>query len=313
MNKCLYCFQPLAAGNYHSNCSKQLFGESLAPQLTYRLKDLKKLAKELVLKSVAVPGVQQKLSIHLNKTQKQSKLTFIGLFGDYILKPPSAVYPQLSENEALTMNLAKLFGIATAKNGLVKLASGELAYIVKRMDRVKDQKIHMEDFCQLSGKLTEDKYKGSVEQIVNIIKKYSANPMLDVLAFFELILFCYITGNNDMHLKNFSLIYHNNGITLAPAYDLLNVSLVLSKKVDPEESALTINGKKRKLTAKDFLIFATQSGLNMKQIENVIKKFQANLGKATSLINNSFLNNEFRGKYLEIFIENMKLINLMSK
>ncbi len=303
MTRCYYCAAELPDNElYHEVCSKKFFGSARPPLLEYRLADLTELAKKLVLLHGAVPGVQPKLSLHLNKQRQGGRLTLVGLWGEYILKPPSPQYLQLPENEFLTMKLANIFGIKTASCSLIKLASGETAYIVKRMDRDQDKKIHMEDFCQLSGMLTEDKYKSSLENCIKIIKKFSANPLLDCLNFFELILFCYFTGNNDMHLKNFSLIMSGGIIQLAPAYDLLNVALAIPEQIDNEESALTMNGKKRNFNSNDFLVFAEYCGINKKQLANIFFKFKNNSTKAEAFINNSFLEKSLKVRYLELFL-----------
>ncbi len=174
--------------------------------------------------------MQAKLSLHLTGTSKEGsdrRFTVVGLWGGYILKPPTATYPQLPEVEDVTMHLAQLAKIKTAPHSLVRLQSGSLAYLTKRIDRTNKGKLAMEDFCQLTERPTEDKYRGSTEQIAKAILKFSATPGLDVVNFFELVLFSFLTGNADMHLKNFSLLEQPGlGMTLAPAYDLVNTALV---------------------------------------------------------------------------------------
>jgi serine/threonine-protein kinase HipA len=128
------------------------------------------------------------------------------LHGNYILKPPSTEYKELPQNEDVTMHLANLVKIKTAQHCLIRLHSGELAYITKRFDRNKKDKIAVEDFCQLTENLTEHKYRGSIEKVAKTTQKFTTNKGLEVLRLFELVLFCYLTGNADMHLKNFALI-----------------------------------------------------------------------------------------------------------
>jgi serine/threonine-protein kinase HipA len=168
----------------------------------------------------------------------------------------------------------------------------------------------MEDFCQLSGKLTEDKYRGSLESCVKIIRRFSSNTLLDIISFFELALFSFISGNADMHLKNFSLIYTDVGYALAPAYDLLSTRLLIPEKSDREEFALTMNGKKRNFTKNDFLKFGESSGLSSKQMENCFKKFSASTGEALNFIRNSFMPQKSREHYcrlLESRAERLKI------
>jgi serine/threonine-protein kinase HipA len=303
----------LNEGDFHSTCSKKIFGSEIAPVVPYELNELYKLGKIAVEKRITIPGVQSKLSVELdNKIKSEPKITIVGLWGDYILKPPSAHYNFLPENEDLTMKLAKTFGIKTVQHSLIKFKSGEIAYLTKRIDREKNKKLHMEDFCQLSERLTEDKYKGSMESVVKVIDKYSSNPGLDKLTIFEITLFSFLTGNADMHLKNFSVIYKNNMIYLSPAYDLLSTRLVISEKDDPDESALTINGKKRNLKLSDFLSFAKSSGLEDKQIENSVKLFIKKIDRVINLIDQSFLSDGLKLSYKNLIIERGVRLEIIS-
>jgi serine/threonine-protein kinase HipA len=173
----------------------------------------------------------------------------------------------MPEIEFITMRLAKAMGIRTVPHALIRLKSGELAYITRRIDRTQDSKIAMEDMCQLTGRLTEDKYKGSLEQIARTILGFSTQPGLDAINFFELVLFCFLTGNADMHLKNFSLWRPSVGeIQLSPAYDLIATKLLIPE--DPEETALALNGKKKNLRRKDFDALAERLGLTANSREN---------------------------------------------
>ncbi len=276
---CLLCYQPLDSNetNYHGACNRKFFGKNHPPALPYRLDQLDELAKNIVRSSVTVPGVQAKLSLHLAKRGKESeRLTLVGLWGNYILKPPVDRFPQMPEIEDLTMHLARFFKISTVPHALIPLQSGELAYITRRIDRDKNGlKMHMEDMCQLTERLTEDKYKGSMEQVAKAILKFTSNPVLDVIRFFEVTLFSFITGNADMHLKNFSLIYDKQSlIHLSPAYDMLSTRMLIAEKDDPEELALTLNGKKSNFKLKNFVKCAENIGLNKKQFQNSIKQFQ---------------------------------------
>ncbi len=273
-NKCLYCYEENNSGvlDFHPSCCKKLFGVVQPPVLDYTFSEMSDLAEQVISNSVTVPGVQAKLSLHLDKKgSKPSKLTLVGLWGDYILKPPTANYPQLPENEDLSMHLAEIFKIKVVPHTLIRLKSGEMAYITKRVDRDKQGKLHMEDFCQLSERLTEDKYKASMEQLGKLILQYSSSPLLDALNFLELTIFSFLTGNADMHLKNFSLLDYRNGLTgLSPAYDLLSTRLVIPEKDDNEEMALTINGRKRKFKLQDFLVLGERLKLTEKQIQNSV-------------------------------------------
>jgi serine/threonine-protein kinase HipA len=302
IKNCLICGLPIEGemGEYHRRCSRKLFGSEIAPQMPYSLRNLDLLAEQVVDTSFAtVTGVQKKLSLTLQEGEK-GKLTFVGLWGDYILKPPVESYDQLPENEFLTMNLADLVGIKTVPHGLIRMKSGEPAYITRRIDRGGKGKIPMEDMCQLSGKMTEDKYRGSLEQIGKIILKYCTNRQYDATRFYDLVLFCYLTGNGDMHLKNFSLLSEKGEIALAPAYDLLNTKLVIPN--DNEETALTLNGKKSRLKRSDFKKLAESLGLSSRQELNGVNRFIKKIDPMSDLIETSFLKEESRCIYKELFL-----------
>ena len=303
-NKCLYCYQENDSGvkDFHPGCSKKMFGTEEPPVLDYSFSEMAKLAEEVISTSVTVPGVQAKLSLHLDKKGgRPSKLTLVGLWGDYILKPPTANYPQLPENEDLSMHLAELFKIKVVPHSLIKLKSGELAYLTKRVDRDKKGKLHMEDFCQFSERLTEDKYKASMEQVGKLILQYSSNPLLDALTFFEVTLFSFLTGNADMHLKNFSLLDYRTGMTgLSPAYDMLSTRLVIPEKDDNEEMALTLNGRKRNFKLNDFYVFGERLKLTEKQVQNSLNKFSKQLDKVLNFVDFSFLSADLKESYKKL-------------
>lgn len=308
MEKCLYCYQPLKEDekDFHSSCAKKIFGTTTPPIIDFNLKQLEELAKQIIIKSVAVTGVQPKLSLDLEKHKGElSRLTIVGLNGDYILKPPSKEYKELPQNEDLTMHLAELVKIKTAKHTLIRLHSGELAYLTKRFDRNKGKKIAVEDFCQLSENLTEHKYRSSIEKIGKLIYQFTTNKGFEAQRLFELVLFSYLIGNSDMHLKNFSLIENNLGeYELSPAYDLLSTALVILD--DKEESALTINGKKNKLKLNDFNTLAESLKINEKSLQAIYSRFNKVLPKWTEFIKQSFLSKKMQKNYIELVTKKYK-------
>lgn len=268
------------------------------------------LAKNVVERSVAVPGVQPKLSLSIVNDSLQDgnkgRLTVVeALGGNYIFKPPSEQFPEMPENEHLTMRIAEAFGINTVKSSLIRLQSGELSYITKRIDRTDTgEKIHMLDMFQITEAF--DKYKSSMEKIGKALNEYSDNTLLDKLYFLELGIFSFLTGNNDMHLKNFSMIHSGDTWTLAPAYDLLNVTIV--NPTDTEELALTIEGKKRRLKWENFERLGISLDLNQKQIKGIAKRFQKNKPIAIQWINNSFLSEEYKAKYKALLEERYSIL-----
>jgi serine/threonine-protein kinase HipA len=213
--KCLYCYQPVdGKGEFHEKCNKKFFGSAEPPILTYSVNEMAELAKQVVERSVAVPGVQPKLSMSMIKERSgspESRLTVVGaLGGNYIFKPPSEFFSEMPENEHVTMRIAEACGINVVESSLIRLKSGELSYITKRIDRTaKGEKIHMIDMFQITEAF--DKYKSSMEKVGKAVSEYSANTVLDLLYLFELTLFSFLTGNNDMHLKNFSMIKTGSG------------------------------------------------------------------------------------------------------
>lgn len=304
-NRCLYCYELLneRETDYHPQCIRKFFGTDTAPKLQYKLSELKSLAKKVVRSQITIPGVQTKLSLGVEKVDGNHRFTIVGLWDEYILKPASEQFEYLPENESLSMKLADLFGISTVPNSLIRFSSGELAYITKRIDRLKNQKLPMEDMAQLTGKLTEDKYKGSLEQLGKAIKQFSNNQGLDLVNFFEIVLFSFLTGNADMHLKNFSIYLKDGLYRLTPAYDLLSTRLVIPESQDNEESALTLNGKKRKLNKIDFELFAENIGVSKKTVKNIFSKFDIKIQLTVELISKSFLSKKLKDKYMNLISE----------
>ena len=286
--------------DYHPGCARKIFESTVVPDLPYTRDNIKELAREIVTASTTVTGVQAKLSLDIARGGKDEpqRFTIVGLWGRFILKPQTDRFVNLPENEDLTMHLAEIAGIKTVPHSLIRFADGELCYITRRVDRTKKgDKIAMEDMCQLSERLTEDKYKGSYERIAKLIKKHSSAPILDVINFWEIVVFSWLTGNADMHLKNFSLFKPTENYMLTPAYDLLSTSIVMPE--DDEELALTLNGKKKKIKREDFEKAMSDSGMDEKSIANLFKKFERAYPKWIEMIAQSFLPEEQQGLYRE--------------
>lgn len=286
------------SSDYHPRCSTKIYGSPIPPILPYGKKDLIRLAEKVIRSRTTLTGVQPKLSLDIEKVEKSSKrFTIVGLWGRYILKPQSQHYEQLPELEDLTMHLAEIAKIKVVPHSLIRFQDGDLCYITKRIDRgTKGEKFAMEDMCQLTGRLTEYKYKGSYEQIAKHILKYSSTPKLDVVNFWEQVLFSWITGNSDMHLKNFSLYSNKPDIyVLTPAYDLLATKLVIPE--DSEELALTLGGKKKKIKKTDFVTAMQSTGLEEKIIKNILDKFRKASSGWMDFIDLSFVREETKERY----------------
>ena len=298
MSKCLYCYKELREGevDFHKACSKKFFGVPTAPELPYSLDELDTLAAQVIKSQTTLTGVQAKLSLHLDRHEGSKRLTIVGLWGDFIFKPQTQSYKTLPENEDLTMHLAEIAKIKVVPHTLIRLQDGTLGYLTKRIDRTSEgDKIPMEDMCQLTERQTEYKYKSSYEQIAKVIAKHSYVPLLDLTDFYEQVFFNWLVGNNDMHLKNYSLYAPKGKWVLTPAYDLLNVSMVNPK--DTEELALTLNAKKKRIKKSDFVRAMETSGISPKVFDNILAKYRKLLTKFNEIIDLSFLYEEDKEIY----------------
>ncbi|EMB20187.1 hypothetical protein HMPREF9723_01647 [Treponema denticola OTK] len=305
---CLCCGKPIKdnSGNsgWHKTCIKKFFTTAVIPEIEITDSVLEELAKESTNKGYTIPGVQKKLSLHLSK-DVYPRLTVVNYPTGYILKPQVKEFRALPEAEHLVMSMADKAKIRTVPHALVK-SKDSYAYITKRIDRVfsKDSNVKliaMEDFCQLDLRLTQDKYKGSYERCGNIIKKYSSRSGFDMTELFYRLVFSFIVGNSDMHLKNFSLIESESGsgeYHLSPAYDLLPVNIIMPE--DKEEFALPINGKKRNIHRKDFLIFAAGCGIAKLAAEKMIEQLISMVPIFIEMCCNSLMPQDMKEAFIEL-------------
>lgn len=317
MSKCLYCYQELEEGqvDFHPACARKFFGSETVPLLPYTRDNMAELARQVIRTSTSVTGVQAKMSLDVNRGGKSepAKFTIVGLWGKYIFKPQSGKYPFLPELEDLTMKMAEVARIRTARHTLIRLADGELGYLTLRMDRErKGEKISMLDMCQLTNRLTEHKYYGTYQQLAETIKKYSSVPMLDVQRYWEVVLFSWMTGNSDMHCKNFSLIDTGNGeYVLSPAYDLLAV--LLADPADTEEMAMsfTVGGAKNGFNKTTFMDAFTQSGIPVAVADKMIERMKGYLPKWKELIAQSFLPEKMKADYCRLLSQRIEQLSLV--
>lgn len=294
MNYCTLCGRKVQEGTgYHRGCLNSLFGVSYWPKIDFTLNEISIKAQEMAGK-LSISGVQAKLSLRLNRAKKELDVAADG--GEYILKPQINTFMNIPQNENLCMNIAFNLGIEVSPHSLIRLADNSWAYIVKRFDRVNGEKLHQEDFCQILNK--KDKYSGSFEEIGNKLREFSEVPGLDTQLFFERVLFFFLIGNGDAHLKNFSVIYNKRGrIRLSPAYDVVSSKLVMP---DEEDFALTINGKRSKITTEDFEQFARTLGIRSRvSYKNILGK----IGLVNDFIEYSQLNVDEKIRLSEIIKE----------
>jgi serine/threonine-protein kinase HipA len=300
MKRCPITYEIITAQENYSQRGLRL----LSPQL----KDLSPLElsadeqrKEALdrVGKMSIQGVQKKLSSQLKI--KAGYFEIVDQNGHYILKPQSDIYPELPENEAMTMSLAKTIGLEVPIHGLVYSKDQSMTYFIKRFDRVgHNKKLALEDFAQLSNGDRHTKYNSSMEKVITVIESFCTFPKIEFVKLFKLTLFNFLIGNEDMHLKNFSLITKNKKISLAPAYDLLNSTI--AQKNAQEEIALPIRGRKNNLTKRDFFdYFAVERlGLNQKVISGVLQEFQQAIPRWQELIRISFLSQGMQEKYLHL-------------
>jgi len=282
MSKCLYCYKELEPGevDFHKSCCRKFFGTTTVPALDYTREEMDELAAQVIKSQTTLTGVQPKLSLNLDKHKDSQKLTIVGLWGGYIFKPQSERFAMLPENEDLTMHLAEIAKLKIVPHTLIRMKDGSIGYLTKRIDRTKKgDKIAMEDMCQLTERQTEHKYRSSYEQIGKAIRKYSTYPQLDMVDFLELVYFSWLTGNNDMHLKNFSLY---------------------------EELALNLNGKKKHLMDSDFVAAFRTCGVPEIVFDRIKKKYLALLPKFEEEIQRSFLSEDLKASYIELLHRRMK-------
>ena len=303
--RCLCCgkkftlkaFPEELESSWHKECVKTFFGSQKLPVLDVSEETLKRLAEESTNKGFTVPGVQKKLSLHLTEENAPT---------GYILKPQTEEYETLPEAEYLVMQMARIVGIKTVPFALIKMnGQGVLAYITKRIDRItfdgKKQMLAMEDFCQLEERLTEDKYKGSYERCAKVIQKYSSMAKFDLTELYLRLIFSFVIGNSDMHLKNFSLIEKAEGSSeyvLSAAYDLLPVNAIMPE--DEEEFALTMFKRKRKIKRKDFLVFAEEIGIEQKSAEKMIAKVVKAKDNFISMCEESYVSTTVKERLVEL-------------
>ena len=313
--KCFCCGKQLKNGEtdgWHKTCIKKFFGTNKLPEIEIDNQTLEMLAAETIHKGYTVPGVQKKLSLHLFSETNKPRLTLVNYPTGYILKPQVAEFEALPEAEQLVMCMADAVGISTVPHALI-MGSGSLAYITKRVDRVfeKDmiKMLAMEDFCQLDLRLTQDKYRGSYERCAKIIGRYSIRKGLDMTELYLRLIFSFLVGNSDMHLKNFSLIETDEGsgdYVLSPAYDLLPVNVVMPE--DKEQLALAMNGKKMNLRRKDFLLFADTCGLPRVSAEKMMAKLVSQKDQLIKMCNESFLPEPYKERFTALMEERTRVL-----
>jgi len=306
-NRCPITYNHIPEGTRYSQRGLKQLSPALKTLnlLPFTTDELLVEARKRILK-LSIQGMQPKLSASLDIPSSQFKLVDHG--GKYIFKPQNPLYPQAPENEDLSMRLAKAVGIQVPFHALLYAKDMDFVYCIKRFDRIaRNKKVSVEDFAQLSGNTRNTKYRYSMEKLISIVEKYTTFPALEKAELFLRTITNYLIGNEDMHLKNFSLIYHADKVTLAPAYDVINSTIILPQA--QEELALPLNGKKRNLTKKDFIDYFGKDKLSLtdKVLENQLDKIRSAIPTWFELIGNSFLNEPLKIKYVNLVKERLLL------
>lgn len=294
MSGCRACLEPIAGADYHPRCVRALFGAATVPAIDIELAKLHTVALAMV-GHTSLSGVQRKVSLRLEGDGKGSRLQVATAGGRFILKPQSATFPALPENEHVTMRMAERAGIAIPPCGLIALKDGSLAYLVRRFDRTDSGgKLLQEDFCQLAGRSPKEKYDGSAELCAKLVLRFASAPVVDGAKLFRLMVFVWWTGNGDMHLKNFSLLRGQDGNhRLSPAYDLLCTRLV----IEDDLLALPVGGNKRDVSHREWLALAQRCGLNERAAARVLGEIGGATEDAAGLITRSALSDEMKEIY----------------
>lgn len=300
MKRCPITYLPLSSNQKYASEGMRQLSPGLKTLHDFPYTQAAQVREAIVrAHKMSIQGVQPKLSVKFNP--KNAIFEIVDQGGNYIIKPQQDYYPELPQNEDLTMRLAALAGIEVPFHGMIYCIDGSLSYFIKRFDRLpRGQKVPVEDFAQLSGNTRETKYRSSMEKVAGIIEQFCTFPLLEKVKFFRITLFCFLCGNEDMHLKNFSLIRRNNKIELSPAYDLANTTIALPQAT--EEMALPINGKKNKLTREDLVDYFGKErlGLNHKVVADELEHLKLCIPGWRALIDSSFLSRPLKIQYLQV-------------
>ncbi len=309
MNRCPITYKPCGENRYSDAGLKLLSAELKAlNDLEYTAEEQRKEAFNRASK-MSVQGVQPKLSARLNI--KEGKFQIVDTGGRFILKPQHHFFPEMPENEDLTMKLAGEIGLEIPVHGLVRSKDNSLTYFIKRFDRKgQNDKVPVEDFAQLAGLTRDTKYDYSMEKVVGLIDKFCTFPAIEKLTLFKLVIFNFIVGNDDMHLKNFSVITEEGKVKLSPGYDLINTTIEYRNPDD--EIALPLKGKKKNLTRNDLInYFGTERcELTTKSVNKVLETISSALPAWKLIIDSCFLSQEMKEKYLDLMETRLKTLNI---
>ena len=307
MSRCPITYEEITSGRYSKTGLNKLNPalKDLQPLPLDRREQIQEAQKRMTKMSIA--GVQPKLSARLSV--KDQTFIIVDKHGSYILKPELSDYEEVPQNEDLTMRMAGVCGIDVPFHGLIYAKDDSMLYFIRRFDRTgRTGKIHVEDLAQVAGLTRETKYDYSMEKVVTLIEDYCTFPMVEKMKLFRRILFCWLTGNEDMHLKNFSLIHKDGKIALSPAYDLLNTTIVLANPA--EEMALPLQGKKSNFSYDMFFDYfgVERLGLNGKVLGNIEEELRQSFPEWRRLVAISFLSDEKKEAYVRVLEQRKQVL-----
>jgi serine/threonine-protein kinase HipA len=309
MNICPITYEPCGEKNY-SEKGLKMIDRKLTDLKPFPYTKEEQISEALKMAAkMSIQGVQPKLSAKLNI--KDSVFEIVDKNGMYILKPQNLLYKQLPQNEDLTMHLAKISKMEVPLHGMIYSKDKSLVYFIRRFDRTpRGKKFGLEDFAQLAGLNRDTKYDFSMERVVNIIERYCTFPEIEKIKLFRLVIFNYLSGNEDAHSKNFSLITRNLKVELSPCYDLVNTTISIENT--KEEIALPLNGKKKNLTRKDLIDYYAVKRLNLRNVivEKVLSEFKNIFPEWNNLISRSFLSEDLKSEYINLIQKRSEILKI---
>lgn len=311
MNKCPITYRPCGEKRYSDKGLRLLSGKLETLEILEYTAEEQRAEAFLRASKMSIQGVQPKISARLNI--KDSKFEIVDKGGKYILKPQHNLYPELPENEDLTMKLAEKIGLEIPLHGLLWSKDNSLTYFIKRFDRAGwNDKIPVEDFAQLAGLSRDTKYNHSMEKVVNLVNTYCTFPAIEKLKLFKLVIFNYLTGNEDIHLKNYSIINHDGKICLSPCYDLVNTTIEYDELIEVEEIALPLKGKKKKLTRSILFDYfgLERCGLQIKSIDKILETISVTVPVWKEQIETSFLSEGMKVRYHNLLNSRLKILQI---
>lgn len=313
---CQICLKESGKSQYHSACLKTLFGSSkVATELAETRAELvREMPKKT--KGFSISGVQIKAQL---KVEDES-LKLVDHDGDMILKPSPESYPYVAENEHLTLVLMQHVGFDVPSCGLIALKDGHRVFVIRRYDRTQEGKVHQEDAMQALG-LTNDasssKYESATyAQVLELTRDRCGTAVAARLL--DRLVFSYLVGNDDHHLKNISFIL-GRPITLAPAYDVLAARLyntggpVMALKFFTErEPAYYAEMGNGHYSGADFVELAKSAGLGKKAATNRVGRLAKRVQKAApDLIKASYMPDDMKAQYQALISERLNFIQVM--